>query len=38
MGILVQMGVVEGDSGYLRPQRQLMRSEAAMLLHSIMTL
>ena len=38
MGILVQMGVVEGDGGYLYPRRQLMRSEAAMLLHSIMTL
>ena len=38
MGILVQMGVVEGDGGYLRPQRQLARSEAAMLLHTIMTL
>ena len=38
MGILVQMGVVEGDGGYLQPQRQLTRAEAAMLLHAIMTL
>lgn len=38
MGILVQMGVIEGDGDYLRPQRQLMRSEAAMLLHTVMTL
>ena len=38
MGILVQMGVVEGDGGYLQPQRQFTRAEAAMLLHTIMTL
>ena len=39
MGSLVLMGVVEGDGdGYLRPQDQLNRAEAAMLLHTIMTL
>ena len=38
IGSLVQMGVVEGDGGYLRPQRLLSRSEAAKLLHTIMTL
>ena len=39
MGSLVQMGVIEGDgNGYLRPQRQLNRAEAATLLHTIMTL
>ena len=39
IGSLIQMGVVEGDgSGYLRPERQLSRAEAAKLLHAIMTL
>ena len=39
MGILVQMGVVQGDGGgYLEPQKQLNRAEAAILLHTIMTL
>ena len=38
MGNLVQMGVIEGDGGYLRPQRELTRAEAAILLHAIMTL
>ena len=39
MGSLVQMGVIEGDgNGYLRPLRLLNRAEAAMLLHTIMTL
>ena len=39
MGSLVQMGVIEGDgNGYLRPLRQLNRAEAAILLHTIMTL
>ena len=38
MGNLVQMGVIEGDGGYLRPLRELTRAEAAVLLHAIMTL
>ena len=39
MGNLVQMGVVQGDGdGYLRPQSRLNRAEAAILLHTIMTL
>ena len=39
MGSLVQMGVVNGvGNGYLQPQRQLNRAEAAKLLHTIMTL
>ena len=39
MGNLVQMGVVKGDgNGCLQPLRELTRAEAAMLLHTIMTL
>ena len=39
MGILVQMGVVKGNgSGYLLPRGLLSRAEAAVLLHTIMTL
>lgn len=39
MGSLVQLGVVKGDGGgCLWPQRQLTRAEAAVLLHTIMTL
>ena len=39
MGNLVQMGVVKGLSGgYLAPKSQLNRAEAAMLLHTIMTM
>ena len=39
MGNLIQMGVVTGDgNGYLRPQSRLNRAEAAVLLHTIMTL
>ena len=39
MGSLVQMGILKGNGkGYLEPQRQLTRAEAAMLLHTIMTL
>ena len=39
MGSLIQMGVVTGvGNGYLRPQGQLSRAEAAVLLHTIMTL
>ena len=38
MGILVYMSVVKGDNGYLRPQGQLSRAEAAVLLHAMMTL
>ena len=39
MGSLVQMGVLKGDgNGHLQPRRQLTRAEAAVLLHTIMTL
>ena len=37
-GILVKLGVVKGDNGYLRPRNQLSRAEAAVLLHAMMTL
>lgn len=39
VGCLVQMGIVKGDgNGYLNPQKQLNRAEAAILLHAVMTL
>ena len=39
MGSLIQMGIVKGDgSGHLVPNRQLNRAEAAVLMHTIMTL
>ena len=38
MGSLVLMGVVEGDGSTLRPRSELKRAEAAILLHTIMTL
>lgn len=39
MGSLILMGIVTGDgNGYLSPKRQLNRAEAAVLMHTIMTL
>ena len=39
MGSLIQIGVVKGvGGGYLQPLRQITRAEAAVLMHTIMTL